>query len=201
MIDERPLVAARSVSRTFGRGNQSVVAVHDATLFAVSRRSNCARRTVGFRKSTLLHLLAESTIRRVGTIEWPRLTQHQRTRLERHRHRVPRTEPPPRTRCSRERRLPTPVGGDGRPCGDDRGACRVLACGCNSRISRHSSPNRCRAAKPNESAVARGLVSGPRLLPRRRTHRTVGPRRGPRRRRRPHHDRRCDRRRVARDDA
>jgi ABC-type lipoprotein export system ATPase subunit len=69
--DERSLVVADGIARTFGRGATAVVAVHGASCRVEAGDGIAIVGPSGSGKSTLLHLLAGLDTPTAGTISWP----------------------------------------------------------------------------------------------------------------------------------
>jgi ABC-type lipoprotein export system ATPase subunit len=69
--DERPLVTADEVARTFGKGPAAVVAVYGATCRVERGDRIAVTGPSGSGKSTLLHLLAGLDSPTTGAIAWP----------------------------------------------------------------------------------------------------------------------------------
>jgi putative ABC transport system ATP-binding protein len=68
-----PVVACRHVSRTFGRGPTTVVAVHDVTAQVFPGQRIAVTGESGSGKSTLLHLLGGLDTPTTGEVTWPGL--------------------------------------------------------------------------------------------------------------------------------
>src|SRR5258708_4037690 len=71
-----PLVAARDVSRTYGRGPTAVVAVHGTSCAIFPGDQIALTGPSGSGKSTLLHLLAGLDSPTTGAVAWPALGGH-----------------------------------------------------------------------------------------------------------------------------
>ncbi|MFD7154177.1 ABC transporter ATP-binding protein [Kribbella sp. NPDC059898] len=67
------LVRCTDVARTFGRGDQAVVAVHGCTCAVEPGARIAITGSSGSGKSTLLHVLAGLEAPTGGTVEWPEL--------------------------------------------------------------------------------------------------------------------------------
>lgn len=68
------LVSCRAVSRTFGKGERAVVAVHGATCDVAPPSRVAVMGPSGSGKSTLLHILAGLDTPTSGEVSWPALT-------------------------------------------------------------------------------------------------------------------------------
>lgn len=70
------LVVARKASRTFGTGQQAIVAVHGASCVIPPAARIALSGPSGSGKSTLLHLFAGLDRPSSGTLEWPAFRRH-----------------------------------------------------------------------------------------------------------------------------
>ena len=73
MTDPEPLAVCRDLARTFGQGENAVVAVHGATCTVNPTDRIALVGPSGSGKSTLLHCLADLDRPTSGTIAWPSL--------------------------------------------------------------------------------------------------------------------------------